>query len=185
MFFYAQVSGDKNESRRRLICPQLTRCPGFRLSGPFTLLAPSNAAFNKNPDLLKTLFNPRNVDALQELFLYHIVPGFFLTEDLVPGPLQTLLGEEVDVTLNPLVFDQAGVSESDILACNGVLHVIDEVLVPPGKLDPRMLVYSWDRLISKLNTRLTNSFVVFAIFSILLQVAQSFLRFAKSSIFVP
>jgi len=156
----------------------------FCLSGPFTLLAPSNAAFDENPDLLKTLFNPRNVDALQELLSYHIVPGFFLTEDLVPGPLQTLLGEEVDVTLNPLVFNQAGVSESDILACNGVVHLIDDLLTPPGKLDPRMLDYSWDRLVSKRNKRHANRHF-FYIVSILLQVARSFLRFAKSSIFVP
>lgn len=100
---------------------------------PFTVLAPSNAAFNENPDLLKTLFNPRNVAALQELLLYHIVPGFFLTEDLVQGPLQTLLGEEVDVALDPLMFNQAVATETDLLACNGVLDIIDDILIPPGK----------------------------------------------------
>lgn len=50
------------------------------------------------------------------------------------GPLQTLLGDDVDVALNPLMFNQAGVTDRDILACNSVIHVIDDLLIPPGKL---------------------------------------------------
>lgn len=90
-------------------------------------------AFYENPSLLKTLFSPKNSEALQELLLYHIVPGFFMSDDLVAGPLQTLLGEEVDVTLNPLKFNQADAIETDILACNGIIHIIDDLLIPPGK----------------------------------------------------
>lgn len=88
---------------------------------------------NANPDLLYTLFNPRNVNALQEVLLYHIVPGLFLTEDLVGGPLQTLFGEEVVVSLDPLMFNEAAALETDILACNGALIIIDNLLIPPGK----------------------------------------------------
>ena len=103
------------------------------MSGPFTVLAPSNAAFYRNPNLLKTLFNPKNSEALQELLLYHIAPGFFMSSDLVPGPLETLLGEDVDVTLDPLKFNQGEAIDTDILACNGVIHVINDLLFPPGK----------------------------------------------------
>ena len=56
-----------------------------------------------------------------------------MSDDLVSGPLQTLLGEEVDVTLNPLKFNQAEAVETDILACNGVINIIDDLLIPPGK----------------------------------------------------
>lgn len=105
----------------------------FMCAGPFTVLAPSNAAFLKNPSLLQSLLNPRNMEALQELLLYHIVPGLFLSADLVPGPLQTLLGEDVNVSLNPLMFNQAGVTTSDIMGCNGVIDIINDVLIPPSK----------------------------------------------------
>jgi uncharacterized surface protein with fasciclin (FAS1) repeats len=102
------------------------------LQGPFTVLAPSNRAFQENPDLLTALFNPRNVELVQEMILYHIIPGLFLTEDLVEGPIQTLLGDDVDVALDPLMFNQADVSETDIMACNGVIDIIDDLLIPPG-----------------------------------------------------
>lgn len=104
----------------------------FLCAGPFTVLAPSNAAFNENPELLMSLFNPRNVEAVQELLLYHIVPGLFLSDDLVAGPLETLLGDDIDVSLDPLMFNQAGVTDVDIMACNGIIDVIDDILVPPG-----------------------------------------------------
>ena len=104
----------------------------FTCAGPFTVLAPSNAAFNKNPELLQSLFNPRNIEAVQELLLYHILPGLSLTNDFVAGPIETLLGEDVDVTLEPLLFNNAGVIMGDILSCNGVIHIIDSLLIPPG-----------------------------------------------------
>jgi hypothetical protein len=104
----------------------------FLCAGPFTVLAPSNAAFNKNPELLQSLFNPRNIEAVQELLLYHIVPGFYLSDEFVTGPLQTLLGEDVAVSLDPLLFNNAGVIMPDILACNGVIQIIDDLLIPPG-----------------------------------------------------
>jgi uncharacterized surface protein with fasciclin (FAS1) repeats len=105
----------------------------FECAGPFTLLAPSNAALEENPDLLSSFFHPRNIEAVQEMLLYHIVPGLFLAEDLVEGPLQTLLGDRVDVTVDPtLMLNQAEVTMADILACNGIIHVLDDVLIPTG-----------------------------------------------------
>jgi uncharacterized surface protein with fasciclin (FAS1) repeats len=103
----------------------------FDCAGPFTVLAPTNAAFQKNPALLDFLLTHPN--KLQQVLLYSIVPGFFLTTRLEPGPLETLLGENVMVKVDPTRFNQAGVVDSDILACNGVINTIDDVLLPPGK----------------------------------------------------
>jgi uncharacterized surface protein with fasciclin (FAS1) repeats len=104
----------------------------FLCPGPFTVLAPSNAAFKENPDLLAYLLSPKKIDELQEVLLYHIIPGLFLTDDLVAGPIQSLLGDDIDVGVNPVTFNQAGVVDPDILACNGALNIIDDVLIPPG-----------------------------------------------------
>lgn len=117
--------------------------------GPFTLLAPSNAAFNANPTLLRTFYNPRNIEALQQLLLYHILPGFYTSDDFVAGPIKTLLGEDVDIALEPLSVNQATALTVDILACNGAINIIDDLLTPPGKAASVMkkLTISWARLI--------------------------------------
>lgn len=104
----------------------------FVCPGPFTLLSPLNAAFDAlDPALLQELLQPKNREKLQDLLLYHMVPGLELTQDLKAGPLDTLLvGQTVDVTLDPIMFNQADVVEADILACNGALQIINDVLVP-------------------------------------------------------
>jgi uncharacterized surface protein with fasciclin (FAS1) repeats len=104
----------------------------FGCAGPFTTLAPSNAAFLENPDLLSFLRNPMNQDHLEETLLYHILPGFYLERDFVEGDYKTLEGSTVEVSKLPLMFNQAGVVETDILACNGAIDIIDDLLIPPG-----------------------------------------------------
>jgi uncharacterized surface protein with fasciclin (FAS1) repeats len=110
----------------------------FTCPGPFTGLFPTNAAFEQlDPAIVDFLLLPENVDALQGLLLYHLLPGAIFTVDLVAGPSQTLLdGEVVVVSLDPLTINDSGVVTPDVAACNGVIHVIDEVLLPlaPGKL---------------------------------------------------
>lgn len=103
------------------------------MAGPFTLLAPSNDALNMNPTLLKSLFNPKNMAALQETLLYHILPGFYESDSFQTGPVETLLGADVIVSLDPLKFNQAAATKTDILACNGAINIIDDLLIPPGK----------------------------------------------------
>lgn len=105
----------------------------FVCPGPFTLLTPLNAAFDAlDPALVEELLLPENLTKLQDLLLYHIVPGLSLPGDLVPGPLDTLLeGQVVQVSVDPgITFNQAQVEGDNVLACNGALYLINDVLVP-------------------------------------------------------
>jgi hypothetical protein len=107
--------------------------PIFLCAGPFTVLAPNNRAFERSPSLTAYLADPRNVEKLQQVLLYHIVPGLVLTSELEEGTLATLQGSSVDVRLNPIRFNQALLEVADILACNGAIDIIDDILLPPGK----------------------------------------------------
>ena len=68
------------------------------------------------------------------MLLYHVLPGVVLEADFAAGEVETLSGEVVIVTENPLKINEASILDPDVLGCNGVLHVIDEILVPLGKL---------------------------------------------------
>ena len=104
----------------------------FLCAGPFTVLAPTNDAFAAlDPALVDELLLPENQELLQEVLLYHILPGFQPTSDLVAGPAETLLYDfTVDVSLNPIMFNDANVVMPDIMACNGIIHTIDDILTP-------------------------------------------------------
>jgi len=105
----------------------------FLCSGPFTAMIPTNDAFNKlNASLLESLTDPANLDQLKDILLYHMLPGYHPTMDLVPGPLKTIQGEDVQFSANPFMFNDATVIMPDYLACNGIFDSIDEVLVPPS-----------------------------------------------------
>lgn len=105
----------------------------FLCAGPFTFLAPTNAAFDAlDPELVEGLLDPSNVDILRDVLLYHIVPDLFLSDDFEDGSLLTLLdGQTIDVTTTPVIFNgEVGIVEPDILACNGVIQILDNVLLP-------------------------------------------------------
>ncbi|WP_235801766.1 fasciclin domain-containing protein [Ureibacillus manganicus] len=100
--------------------------------GPFTVFAPTDAAFDK-------LLNDLGVTAeellarkdLKDILLYHVVPGKVLSSDLKDGmKVKTLAGKEVTISLNPVQVNESNVVKPDIEATNGVIHVIDAVLVP-------------------------------------------------------
>jgi uncharacterized surface protein with fasciclin (FAS1) repeats len=104
----------------------------FLCAGPFTCLAPTNAAFDAlDPALVGELLDPVNVSMLQDVLLYHLVPDLFLSDDFEDGSLATLLdGETIDVTTNPVTFNgEVEIVEPDVLACNGVIQVLDRVLL--------------------------------------------------------
>lgn len=110
----------------------------FERAGPFTLLLPRNAAFDEiGGDTIAALIDPANLDILQDVLLYHVLPGLYPTRDLRAGALETLLAEAfATVSLNPLMFDNAGVDTADITARNGIVHIIDGVLVPDAPSSP-------------------------------------------------
>ena len=102
--------------------------------GPFTVFAPTNDAFAALGSTVDDLLKPENKDDLVKILTYHVVSGTALSTDLTEGKLGTVQGEPVDVTLDPIAINGAGVAIPDVLATNGVVHVIDAVLIPPEGL---------------------------------------------------
>jgi uncharacterized surface protein with fasciclin (FAS1) repeats len=97
-------------------------------NGPFTVFAPTNEAFEDLGDsVLNPLLNrPKNKAALQDILLYHVIPGEIFADDLDDGIcVETANGDEVYITLNPAKVNDAKIITTDIEACNGVIHVID------------------------------------------------------------
>ena len=104
----------------------------FSCAGPFTGLWPTNSAFNNiDPAWIYYLLRPENKRTLQGLLLYHFLPGFYPSRDLEEGPLPSLIGVDVFVSLNPLMFNSANVLVTDILSCNGISYILDGTLLPP------------------------------------------------------
>ncbi|MCP4882306.1 MAG: fasciclin domain-containing protein, partial [Flavobacteriales bacterium] len=99
--------------------------------GPFTVFAPSNAAFAKlDPDILNNIISTPSL--LTALLTYHVASAE-LTSDVLNGSVQTLLsGQSLSVVNSGgvTINGTANVTTADVLASNGVIHVIDEVLIP-------------------------------------------------------
>jgi transforming growth factor-beta-induced protein len=112
--------------------------------GPFTVFAPTNDAFDKLEDgVLRTLLD--NPSVLAEVLQYHVVSGKVMSTDLSDGPVQTLLsGKSIDVAIGSSVTlnGSAMVTAADIEASNGVVHLIDEVLLPEGFELPKASIVS-------------------------------------------
>lgn len=105
----------------------------FNCPGPFTAQLPTNeAVMSVDATLLDFLLQPENQDELRDLVLYHVLPGLYPTNVLVPGMYPTLLeNTAVEVTLNPTKFNNATVLAADIEACNGLINIIDQLLTFP------------------------------------------------------
>ena len=101
-------------------------------SGPFTVFAPTNEAFAAlPPGLLDKLLLPANKATLTKILTYHVVPAEVMAADVKPGKVKTVEGSEITITTDGGVkVDQANVTATDVDASNGVIHVIDKVLVP-------------------------------------------------------
>ena len=98
--------------------------------GPFTVFAPTDAAFAKvPPDQLKALLADKA--KLTEVLTYHVVSGAVMSKDVKAGMVQTVEGTSLTVvTMGGVKVDGANVTSVDIVADNGVIHVIDSVLMP-------------------------------------------------------
>jgi uncharacterized surface protein with fasciclin (FAS1) repeats len=102
--------------------------------GPFTVFAPTDAAFAALPaGTLEDLLKPENKDKLIAILTYHVVPGKVMSTDLSEGlKAATVQGGEVTITLDGgAKVNGAVISTADIAASNGVIHVIDSVILPP------------------------------------------------------
>jgi uncharacterized surface protein with fasciclin (FAS1) repeats len=101
--------------------------------GPFTVFAPTNAAFEKLPEgTVENLLKPENKDELVAVLTYHVVPGKVMAADVVGlDSAPTVNGKELSVDAsNGVKIDNATVTATDIGASNGVIHVIDTVVLP-------------------------------------------------------
>lgn len=109
-------------------------------AGPFTVFAPTNEAFKALPaGVLTALLKPENIKALTTVLEYHVVSGEYLSTNLTNGKkIKTLESHSVNVTItgSNVSINTAKVTEADVCAVNGVVHVIDAVLLPPGFTPP-------------------------------------------------
>jgi uncharacterized surface protein with fasciclin (FAS1) repeats len=104
----------------------------LRGEGPFTVFAPTNDAFKKVP--LDTLHAVQDdPELLATVLTYHVVPGALKLADLQPGKLTTVAGLDLVVTRQgDKVFVNGYEVAGDVVATNGVIHVLGDVLLPPG-----------------------------------------------------
>ncbi len=102
--------------------------------GPFTVFAPTDAAFADLPaGTVESLLEPENVDQLRAILTYHVVAGKVMAADVVElDSATTVQGQSVTVSTmgNGVMIDSANVVQADIETSNGVIHVIDTVLIP-------------------------------------------------------
>ena len=102
--------------------------------GPFTVFAPTDEAFKKLPaGTVETLLKPENKDKLVAVLTYHVVPGKVMSGDIAGKKTmaKTVQGSEVKVdATNGVMVDNAKVIKADIATDNGVIHVIDTVIIP-------------------------------------------------------
>ena len=115
-------------------------------TGPFTVLAPTNEAFNKLPSgLLEKLVMPENKSALTKILTYHVIAGKNLAVDVIKldgKSVPTVNGNTITLKVvngGVVINDKVNITKTDLPASNGVIHVIDQVLVP-SDLDLSTLV---------------------------------------------
>ena len=109
--------------------------------GPFTVFAPTNEAFDALPEgVLDALLLPENEAVLTSILTYHVVPGEVTSDMITDGDVATVEGQSVTIsTEDGVTVNGATVVTADVDASNGVIHVIDAVLIPPD-VDPASLV---------------------------------------------
>jgi uncharacterized surface protein with fasciclin (FAS1) repeats len=101
--------------------------------GPFTVFAPTNAAFEKLPEgTVAMLLKPENKDKLVSILTYHVVAAKVMAADVKAGEVDTVAKKKFTIAVadGKVMVDKATVTKTDIEASNGVIHVIDTVLIP-------------------------------------------------------
>ncbi len=107
--------------------------------GPFTVMAPTDEAFAKLPEgTVESLLKPENKEKLVAILKYHVIPGKVLAADVVKldgQSVKTAEGAEAKISVKDgaVMINSAKVVKTDIECSNGVIHVIDTVILPPSK----------------------------------------------------
>lgn len=102
-------------------------------AGPFTVFAPTDEAFAKLPaGTVEGLLKPENKEKLVAILTYHVVPGKVMAADVKTGKAKTVNGQELSLKADSqgVTVDGAKVVKADVAAKNGVIHVIDSVVLP-------------------------------------------------------
>lgn len=106
----------------------------LKSDGPFTVFAPTDEAFAKLPEgTVESLLMPENRDQLKAILTYHVVSGAVMAEQVVGlSEAETVNGQSVAISVDgsAVKVDEAMVVATDIMASNGVIHVIDSVILP-------------------------------------------------------
>jgi len=107
----------------------------LKSEGPFTVFAPTDEAFAKLPEgTVENLLKPENQDQLKAILAYHVVPGKTMSSDLAGTQVDVESVEgsaiPIDATGDNVMVGDATVTQADIEADNGVIHVIDQVIQP-------------------------------------------------------
>tara|TARA_R110001599_G_scaffold29407_6_gene100562 strand:- start:2624 stop:3151 length:528 start_codon:yes stop_codon:yes gene_type:complete len=106
----------------------------LRSDGPFTVFAPTDEAFAKLPSgTVETLLKPENKDKLVSILTYHVLPGKVYSKSLAGKQIEATTAQGTTVSVNGtsgVKVDNANVVKADIKTSNGVIHVIDTVLMP-------------------------------------------------------
>jgi uncharacterized surface protein with fasciclin (FAS1) repeats len=104
--------------------------------GPFTIFAPTDEAFEALPEgAVEQLLLPENKDVLVQVLTYHVIPGAVLAADLETGDLATVEGSDLAVDVadaDTVTVNNANIVFADVAASNGIIHVIDRVVLPPA-----------------------------------------------------
>jgi uncharacterized surface protein with fasciclin (FAS1) repeats len=102
--------------------------------GPYTLFAPTDQAFAALPKgTVETLLKPENKDKLVKVLTYHVISSEAATSDLKAGKVTSVEGSPIDVKLSgqDVIVNDSKVLKADVKASNGIIHVIDKVMLPP------------------------------------------------------
>ena len=105
----------------------------LKSKGPFTVFAPTDEAFSKLPKgTVESLLKPENKKKLVSILTYHVLPGKVAAKNVKSGRVKTVNGSTVELRVyrGAVTVDKAKVLKTDIMASNGVIHVIDSVIIP-------------------------------------------------------
>jgi len=104
--------------------------------GPFTVFAPTDEAFSKlDPTTLASLLEPENKEQLATILTYHVVPGRFTAADVTArSSFETVQGETLAISVEngQAMVNNAKITTVDVEASNGIIHIIDTVILPPS-----------------------------------------------------
>jgi len=107
----------------------------LKSDGPFTVFAPTDEAFSKLPKgTLESLLKPENKKKLQDILTYHVVAAKVPAAKVASGKVKMVNGKniKVKVTSGKVTVNKANVIKTDIMTSNGIIHVIDKVIIPKG-----------------------------------------------------